>query len=140
MPKTSVRRPAPTACTGVRPTTSMKNGLKKSAPDTPEPIATVENTMDAGKTHHNCENVYIEFARLLRVTVHHHSFPTLPRRATSFGSARQRPRSFDSESVRCSHLLLATARIEPSRDVGQLVGQALLAVASFHYWHVPDMR
>ena len=49
---------APTACTGARPTTSMKNGLKNSAPDTPEPIATVEKTMDAGKPHHNCENVH----------------------------------------------------------------------------------
>ena len=39
----------------------MKNGLKKSAPETPEPIATVEKAMDAGKTHHSCENVCTGF-------------------------------------------------------------------------------
>ena len=36
--------------------TNMKKGLKKSAPDTPELIAMVENSTDAGNTHHNCRN------------------------------------------------------------------------------------
>ncbi len=58
----------------------MKNGLKNSAPDTPEPIATVEKTMDAGKTHHNCEKVYMGLARLLRVAIHHDYSDTTPPR------------------------------------------------------------
>jgi len=51
MPKTSVSSPAPIACAGSSPTTSMKNGLKNSAPETPDPMATVENTIAAGRTH-----------------------------------------------------------------------------------------
>ena len=39
------------------PTTNMKNGLKKSAPETPDPIAIVEKTMDAGKIHHSCKKL-----------------------------------------------------------------------------------
>jgi len=36
---------------GERPTTSMKKGLKNSAPDTPEARATAENSIDAGNIH-----------------------------------------------------------------------------------------
>ncbi len=43
------------------------SGALGYAPDTPEPIATVEKPMDAGKTHHNCENVSTDFPALLRV-------------------------------------------------------------------------
>jgi hypothetical protein len=35
----------------------MKKGLKKSAPDTPDPMATVEKRMETGKIHHNSKNV-----------------------------------------------------------------------------------
>ena len=52
MPNTSVMSPAPTAWTGLRPTTSMKKGLKNRAPETPDPMATVENRMETGNTHH----------------------------------------------------------------------------------------
>ncbi len=37
----------------------MKKGLKKSAPDTPDPIATVEKRTAAGKIHHKPRKVSI---------------------------------------------------------------------------------
>lgn len=39
------------ACDGESPTTSMKNGLKNSAPETPEDNAISEKSTDAGNTH-----------------------------------------------------------------------------------------
>src|SRR6056297_3393933 len=56
IPNTSVSRPAPMAWEGVSPTASMKKGLKKSAPETPEESATVENSIDAGDTHQWARN------------------------------------------------------------------------------------
>ena len=44
------------ACAGARPTTSMKKGLKNSAPETPDESATVEKAIAAGNTHQWARN------------------------------------------------------------------------------------
>lgn len=51
-----LRRPAPIAWNGERPTTNMKNGRKNSAPETPGASATNENSIDAGNTHQWARN------------------------------------------------------------------------------------
>jgi hypothetical protein len=56
MPNTSVRRPAPIAWAGGSPTTNRKNGLKNSAPETPEASATIEKRIEAGNTHQWARN------------------------------------------------------------------------------------